>query len=72
MVFLIQNTQNRDAIAMHLKLDEVIRSIDQSDNRMIRAEDEADRTLEELKRDYEQLCDDLDQVNSRVKAARTQ
>ncbi len=72
MVFLIQNTQNRDAIAMHLKLDELIRSIDQADNRTIRAEDEADRTLEELKRDYERLCDDLDQANSRVKAARRQ
>ena len=72
MVFLIQNTQYRDAMAMHLKLDELIRSTDQADNRMIQAEDEADRTLEELKRDYEQLCDDLDQVHSRVKAARRQ
>ena len=32
MVFLIQNTQNRDALAMHLKLDELIHSIETADN----------------------------------------
>ena len=45
MVFLIQNTQNRDAMAMHLKLDELIRSIEEADNAMIRAEDETDEEL---------------------------
>jgi low affinity Fe/Cu permease len=57
MVFLIQNTQNRDARAMHLKLDEIIRSIDAADNAMIRAEDETDEELAELKRRYEALID---------------
>ena len=33
MVFLIQNTQNRDALAMHLKLDELIHAIENADNR---------------------------------------
>jgi low affinity Fe/Cu permease len=55
MVFLIQNTQNRDAMAMHLKLDEVIRAIDNADNAMMRAEDETMEELEELKREYEAL-----------------
>jgi low affinity Fe/Cu permease len=35
MMFLIQNTQNRDARAIHLKLDEIIRSIQPADNEMI-------------------------------------
>src|SRR5262249_6912775 len=35
MVFLIQNTQNRDAKALHLKLDEIIRAIRRADNQMI-------------------------------------
>ncbi len=38
MMFLIQNTQNRDALSSHLKLDEVIRSIQDADNRMMRIE----------------------------------
>jgi low affinity Fe/Cu permease len=35
VVFLIQNTQNRDARAIHLKLDEIIKSIDKAQNEMI-------------------------------------
>ena len=42
MVFLIQNTQNRDSLAVHLKLDEIIRSIDVADDELMRAEDETD------------------------------
>jgi low affinity Fe/Cu permease len=57
MVFLIQNTQNRDARAMHLKLDEIIRSIEAADNAIIQAEDETDEELAELKRKYEALID---------------
>ena len=58
MVFLIQNTQNRDARAMHLKLDEIVRSIGDADNTIIRAEDETDDKLAELKRQYESLLDE--------------
>jgi low affinity Fe/Cu permease len=68
MVFLIQNTQNRDAMAMHLKLDELIRAIDKADNSIITAEDEADRTLAELKRGYEHLRQDHDALKTRVTA----
>jgi low affinity Fe/Cu permease len=58
MVFLIQNTQNRDALAVHLKLDELIRSIDQADNNLMAAEDETDEELAELKAKYQALCDE--------------
>ena len=35
MVFLIQNTQNRDALAMHLKLDEIISALSEADNALM-------------------------------------
>src|SRR4029078_11442753 len=55
MVFLIQSTQNRDAMAMHLKLDELIRAIESADNDLIRAEDETQDELRALKEKYESL-----------------
>jgi low affinity Fe/Cu permease len=62
MVFLIQNTQNRDALAMHLKLDEIIRSIDQADNNLMAAEDETDEELADLKAKYRALCDEHEEL----------
>jgi len=59
MVFLIQNTQNRDALAVHLKLDELIHSIETADNRIIVAEDEDDQNLNELKEQYTVLAQDI-------------
>jgi low affinity Fe/Cu permease len=55
MVFLIQNTQNRDALAMQLKLDEIIRAIEGADNAFIRAEEETIEDLEDLRLRYEAL-----------------
>jgi low affinity Fe/Cu permease len=55
MVFLIQNTQNRDAKAVHIKLDEIIRAIADADDAIISAEDESDVALAELKRKYDAL-----------------
>lgn len=49
VVFLIQNTQNRDAAAMHLKLDELIRAVEGARNRMVDLEDVTDEELERLK-----------------------
>src|SRR2546423_771449 len=66
MVFLIQNTQNRDAMAMHLKLDELIRAIEAADNTVIRAEDETVDQLGELKRQYEALLDEHTELKSRL------
>lgn len=50
MVFLIQNTQNRDALAVQLKLDELISSIKEARNEIIDVEDLGDKELQE-KRD---------------------
>ena len=66
MVFLIQNTQNRDALAMHLKLDELIRSIEEADNAIISAEDETDQELARLKQKYEALCDEHEELKARL------
>lgn len=55
MVFLIQNTQNRDARAIHLKLDEIIRAMSGADNRMIDVESLSDEELRALMKGYEKL-----------------
>lgn len=55
VVFLIQNTQNRDAMAIHMKLDELIRVNGAADNELMAAEDETEKELHELKRGYEEL-----------------
>ncbi|HEY1264225.1 MAG TPA: low affinity iron permease family protein [Terriglobales bacterium] len=54
-VFLIQNTQNRDARAIHLKLDEIIRAIAGADNRIIDAEHLSDEELLHWMKAYERL-----------------
>ena len=56
VVFLIQNTQNRDAKAIHLKLDELIRSHVPARNDMIDIEELSDEELEVLKERYAALC----------------
>jgi low affinity Fe/Cu permease len=56
IVFLIQNTQNRDARALHLKLDEVIRAIHGAHNDMINIERLSDRELEHLAKRYERFA----------------
>ncbi|MCA9858885.1 MAG: low affinity iron permease family protein [Thermomicrobiales bacterium] len=56
MVFLIQNTQNRDSEALHLKLDELLNAIAAADNTLMEAEDDTDRELRELKAKYTQLA----------------
>ncbi|MFY9234004.1 MAG: low affinity iron permease family protein [Fimbriimonadaceae bacterium] len=55
MVFLIQNTQNRDSKALHLKLDEVIRSIEGARNEIINLEDTSDADLQRLQEEFELL-----------------
>jgi low affinity Fe/Cu permease len=55
MVFLIQNTQNRDARAINLKLDELIRAIDSARNQMISIEALSDMELDLLHAQYEKL-----------------
>jgi low affinity Fe/Cu permease len=56
VVFLIQNTQNRDAKALHLKLDELIRSHIPAHNDMIDIEKLSDAELDELEKRYAAIC----------------
>ncbi len=55
MVFLIQNTQNRDAKAIHLKLDELIRCNARARNDLLALEDMSDAELEHLQAEFERL-----------------
>jgi low affinity Fe/Cu permease len=58
MVFLIQNTQNRDAQAIHLKLDELLRAVADARNNMIDLENLSDEQLERLREEFQRLCRD--------------
>ena len=55
MVFLLQNTQNRDAKAINLKLDELIYSISSAKDQMIDIEKLSDKELEALGKRYEKI-----------------
>jgi low affinity Fe/Cu permease len=55
MVFLIQNTQNRDAKAIHLKLDEFLRGVKGARTGLVRLEDLSDQELEALGKEFERL-----------------
>jgi low affinity Fe/Cu permease len=57
MVFLIQNTQNRDSTAMHLKLDEIIRALDGAHNTLMNLEDMEDKELEAMHERYVALAE---------------
>ena len=56
MVFLIQSTQNRDAEAMQVKLDEIIRSIHGAKNELLDLEELEEKELDEIRESYEALA----------------
>jgi low affinity Fe/Cu permease len=56
MVFLIQNTQNRDSTAVQLKLDELIRAIEGAHNSLLDLEELEEEELERLRAAYEELA----------------
>src|ERR1700712_1433967 len=56
MVFLIQNTQNRDMSALHLKLDELIRVNEDARNKLLNLEDLTEDELEQLKGTFDRLA----------------
>src|SRR5215213_4402555 len=62
MVFLIQNTQNRDAKAIHLKLDELIRAIDKARNNLVDLEDLTDEELNQLEEEFKKFREKADPV----------
>jgi low affinity Fe/Cu permease len=53
MVFLIQNTQNRESAALHAKLDEVIRALEKAENRFIGLEQRDEGEISELRAEHE-------------------
>ncbi|HEX3355973.1 MAG TPA: low affinity iron permease family protein, partial [Tepidisphaeraceae bacterium] len=55
MVFLIQNTQNRDARAIHLKLDELIRTKKSARNALVDLENCTDEEIEQLEQEFHQF-----------------
>jgi low affinity Fe/Cu permease len=57
MVFLIQNTQNRDGAAMQIKLDELIRALQGAHNELVNLEDMSDEELEKMKAHYTRLAE---------------
>jgi low affinity Fe/Cu permease len=57
MVFLIQNTQYRDSEAIHIKLDELIRAIEQAHNALLDLEEMEDEDLDNLRADYVKLAE---------------
>jgi low affinity Fe/Cu permease len=59
MVFLIQNTQNRDARAIHLKLDELIRAVEGARTRLVNLEDMTDDELADLHGQFKRLHERL-------------
>jgi low affinity Fe/Cu permease len=56
MVFLIQNSQNRDAETVQIKLDELLRAVEQADNRLLDLEEMSDHDLASLREEYEKMA----------------
>ena len=56
MVFLIQRTQNKDALAIHLKLNEIVAAVQGASNRLIDVEELSERELMVLRRHYGELA----------------
>jgi low affinity Fe/Cu permease len=54
-VFLIQNTQNRDALAIHLKLDELIKGVSGARTALVNLEKLSDEELQELQDEFNRL-----------------
>ncbi len=71
MVFLIQNTQNRDGKAMQLKLDELISAVKEAHNDMIDIESLTDEQLEEIAKKYKKVGLKDDDDKTKEVASRT-
>jgi low affinity Fe/Cu permease len=66
MVFLIQNTQNRDAKAVHLKLDELIRALKGARNRLVDLEKLSDDELKKLEEEFERIHKQANRAANKV------
>ena len=56
MVFVIQNTQNRDGEAMQIKLDELVRAVDAADNALLDLEELSESDLEDFRKRYLEIA----------------
>jgi low affinity Fe/Cu permease len=63
MVFLIQNTQNRDTLALHLKLSELVFAVKDAEDRFADLENLTDEELEEI---HQQFCERADHAHSAI------
>ncbi|MGA9994303.1 MAG: low affinity iron permease family protein [Pyrinomonadaceae bacterium] len=70
MVFIIQNTQNRDAKAFHLKLDELIKATKGASDSMIDLEELSDEQLKKLEQEYKRICAEKNSGDTEKKAAK--
>lgn len=68
MVFLIQNTQNRDSRTTQLKLDELLRALDQARTSMVNLHDLSDKELDALENEFRRLGRDASVVNDAAAA----
>lgn len=71
MVFLIQNTQNRDSLATQIKLDELIRSVQGARNTIVNIEEGEDENLERLQEEFRMLQEKSDKLQRRMESQRT-
>jgi low affinity Fe/Cu permease len=69
MVFLIQNTQNRDAKAMHLKLDEIICALKGARNQLVDLEDLSDEEMKKLEEQFRRLRTKAERNGTRSRKA---
>jgi low affinity Fe/Cu permease len=70
MVFLIQNTQNRDARAIHLKLDELIRGVHGARNWLVDLENLTDEELDQIEKEFKRIREKAPHRGSKEHAAR--
>lgn len=70
MVFLIQNSQNRETVALHLKMDEILRATKTAQNRFMDLEDLDDEELEEIREHYRHLAERARALREEKRAAR--
>lgn len=75
MVFLIQNTQNRDSRAIQLKLDELIRSLSGARNKLMDLEELSDQDLDKIQKQFEHLgkrterrADKVEEIGEKIRS----
>jgi low affinity Fe/Cu permease len=65
MVFLIQRAQNKEALAVQLKLNEIVAAISGASNRLINVEDLSEQEIRELHKNYQELAGRIGELTTR-------